>query len=413
MFNRIVSKIRLAGMFRGLFSLTLLFLLIEFSDELNYGIEGAALPSIRTDLGMSYAQIGLLLGVPGILNVFFEPLIMLLGDTGLRKRLVVGGGFVIVLGVLLIGSAPSFPVVLLAMIILYPASGAFVTLAQASLMDANPGREAQAMARWTVAGSLGNLIGPLILAGGFSLAWGWRWAYFALAGLALLLTLAVLWQEFPTHHTAAPEHLAEARSTPRMMWANLKEAARNPRLLRWLILLDLSDLLLDVFTGYVPLYFSDVADLPAAQVSLVMGLFMAASLAADLVLIPLLERFPGRLIVRLSAGVVIVLYTSWLLVPWVWAKIALVVLIRLATLGWYQVLQGEAYSAVPGKSGTVMALSSAFGLPAGAVAALIGWVAEQAGLPVALWLLLAGPLSLLLFVPKAVDSGKWIVSSNQ
>ena len=64
------------------------------------------------------------------------------------------------------------------MVIGFPASGAFVSLSQATLMDLNPGREPQMMARWTVSGSLANLIGPLILAGGFALGFGWRWAYF-------------------------------------------------------------------------------------------------------------------------------------------------------------------------------------------------------------------------------------------
>ena len=64
-------------------------------------------------------------------------------------------------------------------------------------MDQNPGRQAQMMARWTAAGSLGNLLGPLLLAGGFALGWGWRWAYAGLAGLALLLVTGTLLSRFP------------------------------------------------------------------------------------------------------------------------------------------------------------------------------------------------------------------------
>ena len=64
-------------------------------------------------------------------------------------------------------------------------------------MDQNPGRQAQMMARWTAAGSLGNLIGPLLLAGGFALGWGWRWAFAGLAGLALVLVTGTLLARFP------------------------------------------------------------------------------------------------------------------------------------------------------------------------------------------------------------------------
>src|SRR3972149_11958615 len=73
-------------------SLTLLFLLIEFFDELNFAIEGAVLPVLRVELTLSYAQVGLLLGLPHVISTLIEPVIMLLGDTNLRKRLIIAGG---------------------------------------------------------------------------------------------------------------------------------------------------------------------------------------------------------------------------------------------------------------------------------------------------------------------------------
>ena len=76
----------------GAVSLATIFLLIEFFDELHYGIEGAALPAIRLDLGLTFAQIGLLLGLPHLIGTLVEPVLMLLGDTHLRKQLVIGGG---------------------------------------------------------------------------------------------------------------------------------------------------------------------------------------------------------------------------------------------------------------------------------------------------------------------------------
>lgn len=387
------------------------FLLIEFFDELNYAINGAVLPALRSDLELSYAQIGLLLGLPTILSVFIEPVLMLLGDTRLRRLLVVGGGVLILVSLLLLAGAQSFWMVLAAMILSYPASGAFVSLSQATLMDLNPGREPHAMARWTVAGSWGNLIGPLVVAGGFALALGWRWLFVALAGMALALVLAVLRQPAAqagsAGSTGAEASAATgpdaADATPRALWRNLLAGLRNRRLLRWILLLQLSDLLLDVLSGYVPLYFTDVAGLTPAQASLVFGLFMLTSLAVDLVTIPLLERIPGRRLVRVSAALAVGFYIAWLLAPWPLAKIGLLVLVRAATIGWYQVLQGEAYASAPGRSGTVMALGSLGGLLGGALVWATGWIANQAGLTVAMWLLLAGPVGLVLLVPKTQE----------
>jgi FSR family fosmidomycin resistance protein-like MFS transporter len=192
MFKRTLTKTTWSEL-----SLTLLFLLIEFFDELNFAIEGAVLPVMRVELALSYAQVGLLLGLPDVVSTLIEPVIMLLGDTNLRKRLIVAGGLGIAIAMFLIATAAGFPALLLAMVISFPASGAFVTLSQATLMDLNRGREPQMMARWTVVGSFGNLIGPLFVAAGFALAFGWRWVFAVLAVLALLLTLSVLFPRFP------------------------------------------------------------------------------------------------------------------------------------------------------------------------------------------------------------------------
>jgi len=383
----------------AIISLGLIFLLIEFFDEFHYGIQSAILPALRSDMGLSYAQVGLLLGLPYVIGTFIEPLLMLLGDTRLRKHLMIAGGLTIVLALFLLASAISFPVVLASFIISFPASGAFVTLSQATLMDFNPGRENQMMARWTVAGSLGNVLGPLVLAGGLALAFGWRWAFAGLGLMAFILTIILLRQSIATQKLINERGAGTNPVGLKWLLQNLWEALRNAHLLRWVLLLQLSDLMLDVFTGYVALYFTDVVGMKAAQASLLLGVLMVSGLIADLVLIPLLERIPGRNVVRISAILAAIIYPAWLLVRWIPAKIALLIMIRFTTIGWYQVLQGEAYAAMPGKSGTVMAVSSLGGIAGGALIWLIGWFAGQAGLNAAMWLLLLGPLSLVLFVP--------------
>jgi FSR family fosmidomycin resistance protein-like MFS transporter len=381
---------------RGAIPLTFILLFIEFYDEFVYAVGYSVRPALRGDLGLSYAQVGLLLGLPHLINTIIEPVLMLLGDTRLRKWLVLGGGAGMALSALLIAEAQAFPVVLLAEILSFPSSGAFVTLSQATLMDLNPGREPHSMARWSVSGSLANLIAPLLVAGGFALALGWRWAYGFVGIWGLVLTLIIWRRPFPKQPELQPhQETAVFKGLIQGLW----KAIRNTRLLRWMVLLEMSDLLLDIFTGYASLYFADVVGLSGAQTAVVLSLMMLAGLAADLALIPLLEKFNGRTIVRLSAAVVVPLYVAFLLVPWPLAKIGLVLALRLATLGWYPVMEGEAYASVPGRSGTVKAISSLSGLAAGALIWFLGWFAGQAGLQTAMWLLLAGPVCLLLFVP--------------
>ncbi len=400
MVNQTAPKkyIIILNMLRVGLPLTYLFLLIEFFDELNYGIANAALPAIRNDLGISYTQVGLLLGLPAIINTVIEPVLMLLGDTRYRKQIMLAGGIMIALSLAGIASSHNFLVILFCLVIGYPASGAFVSLSQATLMDLNPGREPQMMARWTLSGSLANLLGPLILAAGFALGFGWRWAFYALAAMCLVLVGLTWIRHIPSKHSG--ETYVLPIQLGKTLLAGLWQAMRNSRLMRWLILLEFSDLLLDVLTGYLPLYFTDVVGMSVTQASLMVGILMMVGLISNIVLIPLLEKYPGRNLVRISAGVTGLLFVVWLIAPWLWAKIGLIILIKLVTIGWYEVLQGEAFATLPGYSGTVMATNSLIGLLGGGISFFIGWVAAQAGLPAAMWLLLAGPICLVLFVPK-------------
>jgi len=59
----------------------------------------------------------------------------------------------------------------------------------------------------------------------------------------------------------------------------------------------------------------------------------------------------------------------------------------------------EAFRSLTGQSGTVIAIDSLASLAAGGITWMVGAVASRAGLGVAMWLLLAGPLCLALGVP--------------
>ena len=162
-------------------------LAVELADELVDGAKGAALPLIRHDLGLSYGQVGLLASVPLLVGGALElPLGILAGEAGRRRRFILGGGIVFVLSLLAVAGAYSYAVLLAAFTVFYPASGAFVSLTQAELMEADPDRQAQVMARWDLAGSAGAVAGPLLLAAVLAAGGDWRAAYLVLAALAAL-----------------------------------------------------------------------------------------------------------------------------------------------------------------------------------------------------------------------------------
>src|SRR5688572_26926369 len=161
--------------------MNIIYLFIEFLDELVFGVGEIALPFLRADLNLTYTQIGLLLSLPGILAAFIEPFIGILGDVWRRRLLIVLGGILFTISLALTAVASTFYLLLLAFIVFAPSSGAFVSLSQANLMDSAPTRHEQNMARWTLAGSMGVLAGPLLLGLFVYFGLGWRGTYAALA----------------------------------------------------------------------------------------------------------------------------------------------------------------------------------------------------------------------------------------
>src|SRR5688572_14677010 len=142
------------GARRGLSLFVFTLLAAEFLDELVFGVREAAWPLIRDDLSLSYTQVGVILSVPPMVGHFVEPLLGILGDVWRRRALVLAGGVAFAAGTLLVGFSTSFALLLAASILSNPASGAFVSLSQATLMDAAPERREQNMARWALVGSV-------------------------------------------------------------------------------------------------------------------------------------------------------------------------------------------------------------------------------------------------------------------
>jgi FSR family fosmidomycin resistance protein-like MFS transporter len=116
----------------------------------------------------------LALSLPGFISNFIEPFLFILGDVWQRRVLIRRGGVLFVVSLILTALSQSFALLLFSFILFNPSSGMFVSLSQETLMDSPPDRHEQNMARWTFAGSLGIVIGPLLLGAMMLLAFGWR-----------------------------------------------------------------------------------------------------------------------------------------------------------------------------------------------------------------------------------------------
>ncbi len=380
----------------------LVLLAIEFLDEFVYGAGEAAWPLIRDDLVLTYVEIGLLLSIPRLFSSMVEPAIGILADVWKRRLLVLAGGLVFGIALLLTSLSTSFVVLLLSFCLFGPASGAFVNLSQATLMDADPDRHEHNMARWTFAGSLGVVLGPLALGAAVILGAGWRDLYLLFAFLAAILLLAAWRIPFDRFTSSQGNSPGVAPGFIDGFRLALK-ALRQKEVLRWLTLLEFSDLMLDVLLGFLALYFVDIAGFSPQQAGLAVAVWTGMGLLGDLLLIPLLERVSGLGYLRVSALLELILFSTFLLAQPSGLKIALVGLLGFFNCGWYAILRARLYSAMPGKSGTSIAVSNLAGLVGSLLPLGLGWIAERYNLQVSMWLLLAGPVALLVGLPRQLS----------
>ncbi len=378
--------------------MTLIYLLIEFVDELVFGVGETAWPFLRDDLHLTYTQIGLLLSLPGIIAAFIEPFLGILGDVWKRRLLIIVGGVLFTVSLFLTSISVSFILLLSSFILFFPSSGAFVSLSQASLMDSDPTRHEQNMARWTFAGSLGILSGPLLLGLFVYFGLGWRGTYAALAGLSTLCLLAAL--------RYLPPDPASASSLPslRMLFGGFRaafSALKRVDVWRWLLLLEFADLMMDVLFSYLALYFVDVARVTEAQAGVAVTVWLAMGLLTDFLFIPIIDRQKDSMrFLRATALLELFTFAVFLLVPGFIFKLIFVIAVNLFNTGWYPILQGRLYSSLPGQSASVMALGSVTAPLAKFFPFLIGFLADRFGLQTAMWLLLLGPLALLIGLPR-------------
>lgn len=377
--------------------MNLTYLLIEFIDELVFGVGETAWPLIRTDLHLTYSQIGLLLSLPGIIAAFIEPFIGIIGDVWRRRMIILGGGLLFTASLLMTSASFSFIVLLVSFILFAPSSGAYVNLSQANLMDSDESRHEQNMARWTFAGSLGVLTGPLLLGAFVHLGLGWRGTYTLLAALSAL-SLIIAFHHLP----------ADLKNSPlpsfREVFGGFKaafDALKRKEVWRWLLLLEFADLMLDVLFSFLALYFVDVVHTTESQAGIAVTIWLAMGLVTDFLFIPYVDKQKDTIhFIRRTAFLNALAFIGFMLVPGFIPKILLVILVNLFNTGWYPILQGRLYSSLPGQSASIMAIGAVTTPLAKALPLLIGILADRFGLQSAMWILLLGPLALLIGLPE-------------
>jgi MFS family permease len=291
----------------------------------------SAAPALLVALGLSYAELGMLMGAFMVSGVFVAVPAGLLARRIGDRPVLYGGLALMAVGGALAGIANSFMLVLLARVISGVGGVAVLMLVIKMVTDRFSGAMLSTATSMEIdswpAGMAASLVvmGPLAASG----ADGWRWA-FALSGLPALLALALVPMTGEPHEAVHPR-TAAAAALPAPGWRMVAAAS-----LCWALL----NAGIAVMAGFLPDYLiaTGMADAPAANfASLASWAFAAATPFGGLVA----DRWVGR---------------------------------RLAVIGG-AVITGLLFAAVVGSGGNgvvVLLLGASFALSPGALTAQVG-----------------------------------------
>ncbi len=377
-------------------------------DELTTGFFVAGLPLLRDRFHLSYAQAGLLFTVGSLSSLVLEPGINLLSDRS-SKRVFVAGGMTMLAGsMLLAGTAPSFALLLVAIAVLFPATGAAVSLAQAALVEMRPEDAPHVMARWTLLSGVGDLLSPLAVTAFVAAGLGWT-PLCVFSAVVWMGAALVTWpQRFPSPLHASPIEDEESSEQPSGgVLAAARDAIRDPILLRWAAVELLADALDEVFLGFAALYLRDRlhASVAATELALIAGL--VGGLAGVALLERSLRRVSGPRLLPAILLVTVAGVAGFLLAPTVALAATALFVTYLAAACWYPIAKAAAYATRPGHTGVVLSVL-AVGAPfETALPGVIGLVAGAFGLTAAIGALGLAPLAALLFMPRRSRARGW------
>lgn len=417
--HRILSSLRSP---RHVSLLHLILINMGLLDEFFSGFPIIGLPLVRHQLGLSYGQLGLLFSLAALAGIVIEPAIYLLSDRGSKRWWILGGLLGLVLANALAGSFTTFPMLMLAFALWYPADGAAVNLSQAVLIGNSLRETTRTMTHWTMLSSIGDLLAPLAVTTILAAGMGWSGMCYIAAGSWLVVALIILPQRFPkpvisySRKSDAGEVKSEQSGEKEPGEAGrkddeanvsilqaLRQSLQDTVLLRWAALDVLTTMLDEIFLTFAILYMRDVLHAGTSTIGLIVVFQMIAGFLSLLALDRLLERVsPVRLLV-IASWLVLIGIVGLLAVHVLWFAALALVVIGLGSACLYPIVAAQAFNRNPGRPGAVRAivqLGQTFDI---VLPGIVGLIAGQFGLLASLGFLGIAPVLFLVLAPRKVS----------
>jgi FSR family fosmidomycin resistance protein-like MFS transporter len=350
-----------------------IILALSFSHMLNDMMQSlipALYPMIKSTYGLSFVQIGLMTTAMQVTSSMLQPVVGLVADHRPQPfSLSVGMGATLI-GVLMLGSAATYPSLLLGSALVGIGSAVFHPEASRVARMASGGRHGLAQSLFQVGGNVGSASGPILAAfiviphGQGSVAW------FSSAALLAMTVLFVVGNWYRREH-----------ALPR----RVRQASAGPNLTRRHVVLSLAILLSLVFSKafyqaslgtYYTFYLISKFHLSVASAQVYLFIFLASVALGTLIGGPVGDRIGRKAVIW---GSILGAVPFALMLPFAnlfWTPV-LTVIVGATMASASSAIIVYAIDLVPGKIGTMAGLFFGLGFGmAGIGAAALGKVAD-------------------------------------
>lgn len=363
---------------------------VAFTDELLTGVVPSGSPELLDTFALTPARAaGWTLFAFQVLGVLLEPPLLALAHGRRERPMRAAGLAVMALTTLAAALAPSYWLLLAALMLYGPASGLGTNLSEAALVSSHPERCEAVLARWSLLGTLGDLLAPAVLAVSVALGFGWRGALFAVGAFAMVQAVAVLRTRVVAGEASNEEPEAPLREA-------LRAAVRCPPLLGWSLVAVLCDLMDEVFVAFGALSLSERLGADASERAVILSAWMVGGVLGSVLLERVAHRFRPSTLLLVSGLGCAVAHSAWLAAGTFVMSAVTLGLAGLFVESHYPLLRARAFAALPGRPNVVLATGSMFGSLNLALPLLVGVVADSAGVFEAMLVLLAQPVGVLL-----------------
>ena len=332
-------------------------------------------PIIKLSFGLSFVQIGLLTLANQVTASLLQPVIGFYTDRRPQPYSLAAGMAATLAGMILLGTAPNFAVLLAAAAFVGLGSAIFHPESSRIARLASGGRHGFAQSFFQVGGNVGSSLGPLLAAflvvphGQGSIAW---------FSLAAILGIVFLWRVGTWYRTSAGT--AGALRTP-----STRPADMTRRHVGWVVAILLALIFskyvyLASFGTYYTFYLISRFQLSVRSAQLHLFLFLAAVAAGTLIGGPIGDRFGRRRVILWSILGVLPFTLALPHANLFWTRI-LTVVIGFILASAFSAILVYAQELVPGRVGLISGFffGFAFGI-AGIGAAVLGELADRSGI---------------------------------